>query len=451
MSNSTELLLETFWNELPADVAVLLESSDAYKNEALNCLNELLNQEDNSETLLSTNVRPSLDGGESGHTLIEQVAELESSQRNLEAQIKKTVYNNLDKSLDLNQTYRDCVSMFNNDFVECCEFLSTNFSKSDESIETEQKSEESSWKDLLKSQHPHSKHDQFQETKQSSSIILQNMDSIMDILELPALANACVKTGHYAECVEIASHVRRLSIRYSDIDIIQKVEHDVQLEIREMVNGLIRLLNTDLRQSSIIKIATYLKRIGPFQKTTNESENNALLQNKNTDAINNDLLQKIFLKSRYQFILNELEVLSPLKKSNSTDKYLKRCLEVIREHCFQTIVTFESIFPNESGKAVNNLLYSFIKSLILRLCEILKEGFTKIEESSKDGLLLQLIYCSQSLGRISGDFNLVILDQLDDVIDKENWCAILKKQRELIKSLSKNMNELNMGKKSIQT
>ncbi|KAG7810327.1 hypothetical protein KL921_002822 [Ogataea angusta] len=445
MSDSTDLLLETLWDELPEEVESLLGISEGYKREALNFLTNLLDQ-DRSDTLLSTNVKPSIEGEHSGHTLIEQIAELESLQRNLEAQIKKCVHSNLDKSLRLNRVYNDCVSMFNNDFNECREFLSTNFSKSEDAIDTQQKSEESNWKDLLKIQHPHSKHEQLQESRQSSSIILNKMDNIMDILELPALANACVKTGHYAECVEIASHVRRLSIRYSDIAIIQRVEHDVQLEIREMVNGLIRLLNTDLRQSSIIKIVTYLKRIGPFQRRFKEQEDNKLAQERDTDLVSNEFLQKIFLKSRYQFILNELNVLIPLKRSNSIDNYLKRCVEVIREHCFQTVVTFESIFPNVDSKAVKNLLYSFIKSLILRLCDTLKENWSQVGAPNKDGLLLQLIYCSQSLGRIGGDFNVIILDQLKDAIDKENWCTVSRKQRELIKSLSKNMNELNAHK-----
>ncbi|ESX01987.1 hypothetical protein KL918_005037 [Ogataea parapolymorpha] len=445
MSESTGLLLETLWNELPTEVENLLDTSEAYKTDALKFLTDLLDQ-DRSETLLSTNVKPSFETEHSGHTLIERIAELESSQRILEAQIKKCVHSNLNNSLKLNKVYTDCVSMFKNDFNECREFLSTNFSKSEDAMDTQQKSEESNWKDLLKTQHPYSKHEQLQENRQSSSIILSKMDNIMDILELPALANACVKTGHYAECVEIASHVRRLSIRYSDIAIIQRVEHDVQLEIREMVNGLIRLLNTDLRQSSIIKIVTYLKRIGPFQKRLKEQEDNRLVQERDTELVSNEFLQKIFLKSRYQFILNELDVLVPLKKSNSIDNYLKRCVEVIREHCFQTVVTFESIFPNDNSKAVKNLLYSFIKSLIYRLCEILKENWSQVGDTNKDGLLLQLIYCSQSLGRIGGDFNVIILDQLKDAIDKENWCTVLRKQRELIKSLSKSMDERNVHK-----
>ncbi|KAG7739460.1 hypothetical protein KL923_002307 [Ogataea haglerorum] len=445
MSDSTELLLETLWDDLPPEVENLLDSSEAYKTEALNFLTNLLNQ-DRSETLLSTNVKPSSESEHPGHTLIEQIAELESSQRVIESQAKKCVYSNLNKSLKLNKVYNDCVSMFRNDFNECREFLSTNFSKTEDAMDTQQKSEESNWKDLLKTQHQYSKHEQLQENRQSSSVILSKMDNIMDILELPALANACVKTGHYAECVEIASHVRRLSIRYSDIAIVQRVEHDVQLEISEMVNGLIRLLNTDLRQSSIIKIVTYLKRIGPFQKRFKEQEENKLAQEKDTDLVSNEFLQKIFLKSRYQFISNELDVLIPLKKSNSIDNYLKRSVEVIREHCFQTVLTFESIFPNDNNKAVKNLLYSFIRSIIYRLCEILKENWSQVGATNKDGLLLQLIYCSQSLGRIGGDFNVIILDQLKDLIDRKNWCAVLRKQRELIKSLSKNINEPNVDK-----
>ncbi|ODV86449.1 hypothetical protein CANARDRAFT_22341 [[Candida] arabinofermentans NRRL YB-2248] len=485
--SNIELLLETLSSNLSPESAQVLNSNNHYKQSSLEFLNELLNQGSNPEILLSTNLKPSLGDNEAGHTLIEQVAELESTQRLLESKIQKTVYSNLELPLETNRVYNECLNLFKNDFNQYCQFLSTNFSKNDDDdnnnnnviddgngeVEEDEstydkksnKTQESSWKDLLKQQHlyantnnnnnSHNTNDQFMDPSQSSSIILRNMDGIMDILELPSLANACVKNGYYAECVEIASHVRRLSIRYSDISIIKKVEYGIQLEIKEMVNGLIRLLNTDLKQGSIMKIITYLKRIGPFQnsfeindQSLNSSNSNSNNHNKGSELINNELLQKIFFKSRYQFILNELEILSPLKNSNSIDRYLKRCVEVIREHCFQTIMSFESIFPNDHDKKTNSLLFSFIKSLILRLCSILKENFDKVGKISKDGLLLQLIYCSQSLVRIGGDFNLIILEELKDVIDKKNWCMILKKQKELIKSLNRNMNELNLSRRS---
>lgn len=185
--------------------------------------------------------------------------------------------------------------------------------------------------------------------------ILKNLDKLLDFLELPSMTNAFVKAGQYSECIEISSLIKRLSIRYNDIELIKQVENNVNSEINDMLYGLIRLLNTELKQFSIIKIISYLKRI----------------------TSDNIMLEKVFLKARYQFICDELNILKPLKESNLIEKYLKRYLEVIREHCFQTIMTFESIF-NKSPI----LIYSFIKSLVLQLCSILKENLPLINDRS---------------------------------------------------------------------
>ncbi|GME84307.1 unnamed protein product [Ambrosiozyma monospora] len=400
---STQLLLDTLSKDLNSDVLDLINNNDSNTEEYLKFLNDFLVENDkNPDLLLSSEVKPSLDVQDAGVTLIEQIAELESRQRLLESKIQKTVYNNLDKILASTEVYKNSLNLFETDFNETCEFLSTNFNKDEEpesgdedddsasvsELPAHLKREAVSWKELFRQQQIQQRHLQQQQqdglnrgelTTQQSSIILQNMDSIMDILELPALANACVKSGHYAECVEIAAHVRRLSIRYSDLPIIKKVESDIQLEIKEMVNGLIRLLNTDLKQSAIMKIITHLKRIGTFQeidqhRVPSNSSGAVSAAQSDVNGISTAFLEKIFFKSRYQFILSELEILMPLKRSNSIEKYLKRCLEVIREHCFQTIMTFESIFTNKSASAnssttaqMNNLLYSFVKSLILHL------------------------------------------------------------------------------------
>lgn len=426
--DATGLLLDTLLGGLPEDTQKEIKDNTQLKKESLKFLEKLLNESD-AETLLASSIRPSQETSSTAKTMIEQMAELDSEQRLLDDSVREETYENVDLILDANQVYKECWELFANGMNESCEYMvADNVGKEEGDV---QEGETTNWKTLIQLHERQSqrirKRQQDGEAAPPASILLRDMDSIMDILELPTLANACVKSGHYGECVEIASHIRRISIRYSDVPLIQQVDTEIQKEIKGMINGLVRLLNTDLKQAHIIKIITYLKRIGPFQKGEGSGE------------MSNEILQRLFLKSRYQFILGELETLSPLKRS--TEKYLKRCIEVIREHCFQTIATFESAFTSDRDRRVSLLLYSFIKSLILELCKVFNDNLPKLEESTRYGLFLQMIYCSQSLGRVGGDFTPIVLQQLQSTLDRDSWCDILRKQKQLIKSMNKSIGD----------
>ncbi|CDK25375.1 unnamed protein product [Kuraishia capsulata CBS 1993] len=446
------VLLETLAKDVAPNIVDLL-SEEEYKQQSLVFLNELLSRKD-SDLLLATSVPPSLDSEQSSKTLIEEVAELDNKQRTLVQQLKNTLTSNISLVLETNAQVENVFNVFQGEFSGSVKTIRNSFGRY-QSDEDEDKNEDGE-EDEVETHEIDARHrgdddesigwkdftglaDSKASNSQSSFIVLKNMDGIMDILELPALANACVKQGHYAECVEIASHVRRLAIRYSDIAIISQVEMAIKREVKEMQVGLIRLLNADLKQTSIIKIISYLKRIGPL---------NVDDDNRSANSMGNEQLKQIFLKSRYQFIMNELDVLSPLKQSNSMEKYLKRSIEVIREYCFATLMSYDSVFPEEGSsqvisRATKTLLYSFISAVISRLSAILRESLPMITEKSvKDGLLLQVIYCCQSLGRVGGDFSVILLNDLqqslpgEEVISKQAWCLVLKKQKDLVKSLN---------------
>ncbi|ODV63579.1 Golgi transport complex subunit COG8, partial [Ascoidea rubescens DSM 1968] len=258
------------------------------------------------------------------------------------------------------------------------------------------------------------------------TLLLNSMDNIIDILELPSLTNACVKSGYYSESLQINSYIKQLSTKYQNIPLISSISIEINKEISYMLSALIRLLRSDLKQSTTIKVLSYIRKILPF--------NDSISLNKN--------LKRIYLHSRYLFIINELSVLNPLK-SHSTEKFIKRSIEVIREYCFSSIITFQTIFPsnNQQPDKIDNtqLLYGFIKNIIIHLILILRENFPKIIDIQiRDSLLLQIVYCSQSLGRIGGEFSSLLLNFLNKnksgIITDSEWCKVLKKQKSLIKN-----------------
>lgn len=483
MTDTTVLLLESLLEKVPSDLQEKINADSETKAGGIKFLKNLLDEEGDPEVLLSASVRPSQDSTAASKSIVERIAELDSQQHSVDRSIRNEVYENLNLVLNGSEAYKECDGQFTSEMVDLCDqMLVDNQGQSDEaegenSDGKDTKSEDNgnengtttsgavqpadteTWKSILR-QHRrqdqriwHKKGLKGDQTgrdasdgqtgaqggiaaEKSSSAILYDMDRIMDILELPTLASACVQSGHYGECVEIASYVRQLATWYSGVSLIVCVEKELKREIHTMIVSLVRLLNTDLKQSHIVKIITYLRRIAPFQqKNDTEGANSEFSQ------MDDEILERILLKSRYQFIIGELEVLKPLCKTNTREKYLKRCIEVLREHCFLNILTFQSIFgtpEGAAGKKMHLLVYSFVKALILQLCRIFKQQIPLLpDQSSTDGLFFQLVYCCQSVGRVGGDFTPIILTQLDEFIDKRRWCRILRKQQVMARTMSR--------------
>jgi hypothetical protein len=109
---------------------------------------------------------------------------------------------------------------------------------------------------------------------------------------------------------------------------------------------------------------------------------------------------------------------------------------------------FRSIFPAtaENGlKGTNGLktndplrplpsaLSSFPLYLIDMLLETLRRYLPNVQDkSSRDSLLTQVLYCAGSLGRLGGDFSIILafLDEQGEE-NEEEWVDIIKKHRVL--------------------
>lgn len=407
MSSHTQLLLDTLSINLPNESLDLIKESK-WKDTALDYLEDLLNS-DNAESLLNTKIKPDNDitdlnsNGFGG--IVEQIAELSNSAIILDNKILNSLNSNSNSNLSLilnsNSILNDSFDNYDNLILVTKDLVDINLI--------------SNWKSEISIINTNlgivnnTTNDNSNDNE--LSLILKNLQNLIEIMELPSITHSLIKLGQYSECIEISALVKRLKIRYNDIDLIIKIEDKITYEINDMVKKLSSLLITNLKQSSTIKILSYLKRI-----------------------INDkDHLKSIYLQSRFKFIMDEFDTLLPLKQSNLIEKYLKRSLEIFREFCFQTIITFDSIFDKDKS-----LTYSFIKALINRLSIILNENLPLINsESTKDSLLLQLIYCCQSLSRVGGDFTTLLIQRLSKTVETNHMVSIVKKQKNLVRSLNR--------------
>lgn len=318
-----------------------------------------------------------------------------------------------------------------------------------------------------------------QKNMDDAVILLKNLEKVQDILELPTLIQACVNNGYYAEALDLAAHTARLSQRYEHVKVIQDIQKQVDEVLKSMTVQLLQLLRESVKLPTLIKVISYLRRIPPFSSRSNST------------SIHNDMvthqLQHLFLFSRLQYIRGLLESLDSLKRQ-SPDMYLKRYIELFREHVFVTVVGFRSVFPDtqissletdlpvsqstaasaspftqkNTARASDNLIASFIRSLVSDFYQTICDISPFIDdESTRSSLWLQILYCSKSLGRVGADFwpawqgpeipkdvrDRFTKDDCDDndenkeaqaqgPLSKQEWIAAIQKQMDISKYYS---------------
>ncbi|KAK9366343.1 Dor1-like family-domain-containing protein [Lipomyces kononenkoae] len=285
-----------------------------------------------------------------------------------------------------------------------------------------------------------------------SATLLSNVDKVLDILELPSLVLTCVRNGYYAEALDLVGHVRRLAIRYKNVKVIEMIQAEVEDALLEMTTLLLRLLRENVQLPTAIKVISYLRRLQPFQASPNPKLE----------------LQHIYLLSRMIHLKSQLQSLEPLK--SIPEKYLKRYIEFFREFVFAAIIGFRSIFPKDGegnndsssdGSGVSStqltgsndvsdtsivdageqLLSSFIYHTTMDLKKTVKDMLPMIPDKSSYAVLyLQVIYSSQSLARVGGEFWSIMADEKDRkeyaaANEMNPWVVALEKQRDLAKKL----------------
>lgn len=254
-------------------------------------------------------------------------------------------------------------------------------------------------------------------------ILLKNLDKVQDILELPSLAMACVRNGYYSEALDLASHARRLKLRYTNIKIINQVQQEIDQVIRKMTAQLFKLLRQQSKLPTLIKVVSYLRRVHPFYNAPDATRQ----------------LQHLFLASRLNFIKSQLQTLTPLK-AQSPDKYLKKYIEVYREHVYATVTGFKSIFPSstendEEKECGERLTAEFLRATVDQLQNTIEDISPLVkDQQTRNSLWLQIVYCSQSLGRVGADFWPTVQSR-SNAISNEEWQEAIAKQKDISKRL----------------
>jgi hypothetical protein len=314
--------------------------------------------------------------------------------------------------------------------------------------------------------------------RRKALLLSRNVERLADVLDLPTLLSSAISssgasasagsssgTVNYATALDLNAHIRRLHGLYPESHLITSVTHQAEEAMQAMATNLISSLKTPgVKLAAAMRTISWLRRVAPE------------LDGSGSHAGNNreGSLGALFLVCRLANLMSMLGALEPLRElaeqesgrtraapskkestaawsgGQQTERYLKRYIEIFREQSFAIISMFRSIFPPGSEHDVKGVpdqvprtedplqplpsaLSTFPLHLIDMLLETLKRYLPNVQDrSSRDSLLTQVLYCAGSLGRLGGDFSMILAFLEDeDAENEDEWVEVIKKHRVL--------------------
>ncbi|KAL4979309.1 Dor1-like family-domain-containing protein [Aspergillus desertorum] len=324
----------------------------------------------------------------------------------------------------------------------------------------------------------------------------RNVDRISDILELPTLLATAVSSAAasgnagtsfsttYSTALDLYTHIKRLQTLYPDSPLVRDVAAQAEIAMNDMTSNLITALRAqNLRLAAAMRTVGWLRRVAPeLDAATGDGG----------ASYGGGALGALFLVCRLANLVSTLEALTPLREladqesqrrvrdadqksgagswadGHQTEKYLKRYIEIFREQSFAIVSLYKNIFtpeqsetdstnpglqgidsrirtaqsswPNRSHDPFRSLPpahATFSAHLVQLLTETLRTYLPNIQDkTARESLLTQVLYCAASLGRLGGDFSM-ILTELGDTEEEGTesfdleWEEVMRKHRAL--------------------
>ncbi|XP_063237017.1 conserved oligomeric Golgi complex subunit 8 [Bacillus rossius redtenbacheri] len=222
-----------------------------------------------------------------------------------------------------------------------------------------------------------------------NSLTLTRSARLLEVLELPQLAETCVSDGRYEEALELAAHARRLGARHGQIPVVAGIARDVEAARLGMVHRLLsQLRSSDLQLPACLQAVGLLRRSGLLS----EAE-----------------LRLKFLQARDAWLQGLLAGVP----SDDANQHLSKTIELTRIHLFNIVTQYRAIFsdedpimPSSKEQNVNEVLifYSWLTEKVSQFLAALEQDLPRVGSGSLDSLLGQCMYFGLSLGRVGADF-----------------------------------------------
>ncbi|CAJ0868141.1 6149_t:CDS:2 [Entrophospora sp. SA101] len=290
---------------------------------------------------------------------------------------------------------------------------------------------------------------QFTQQNNKINTILENHTNLLEIIEIPKLMDVCFKNELYSEAMDLSVHVTRLVSKYPSIPLIQQIDNDVKNTIQQMLTKLTKLLSQQIKLPVCLKIIGYLRRMDMFDEPE---------------------LRLVFLLSRDTYLQSLISELDVEKKDPIF--YLKKYIDVFREHFFDTITQYRAIFsedsrgggvypttptqssfsipstpssPWASSPWISSPLINYTIYVLEQLAAVLAEFTAQISDtSSLSSILTQLMYCGMSLGRVGVDFRHLVSGYFESSVDRIIKKMIFEATQDFLDDLKQAMKNVDL-------
>ena len=318
----------------------------------------------------------------------------------------------------------------------------------------------------------------------------RNVDRVADVLELPTLLASTVATAQasaagtsatatsYASVLDLHAHVKRLAARYPESALVRDVARQAETEMEKLATILVAALQSpQLKLAGAMRTVGWLRRVAPDLAEDGQTPVRPVASVQSltlsTAAASDGALGTLFLVCRLRTLHHTLDALEPLRElaeqesarreqgttgkllqqhvsasalGSQSERYLKRYIEIFREHSFGIISMYKSIFPHDlptpepspaaSPAGPPAALASFAMHLTDLLVGTLRAYSGNISDAhALESLLTQVLYCAGSLGRLGADFGLTVALLEDEVCrglgedGVPGWEQVMKKHR----------------------
>ncbi|TPX41463.1 hypothetical protein SeMB42_g05559 [Synchytrium endobioticum] len=262
--------------------------------------------------------------------------------------------------------------------------------------------------------------------------LLNKHSKIMDLLEIPHLAETFVRSGYYEEAMDLYIYVIRLASRHPNSLLIKSIAEEAEGIKKTMVAQLFKLLSTNVKLPLCIRVVGYLRRLSVFSEVE---------------------LRVLFLQQRHEFLSG---MLHELNGERDAGEYLRRYIEISREHFFDIIAQYRAIFSDSNSlttctstlsntigspttpsspfisfasssiqsetisdmtASTATILSSYAAHAVANLVNTVSTQLMSIHDTSRlASLLTQCMYYGMSLGRVGVDFRMVVGRLFEDAV-----------------------------------
>ncbi|KAI9684741.1 MAG: hypothetical protein M1829_000116 [Trizodia sp. TS-e1964] len=268
--------------------------------------------------------------------------------------------------------------------------------------------------------------------RQATLLLARTSARLTDLLGLPALLSSAIAasslsaSSNYAQALDLHAHIKRLLALYPASRLVRSVAAQAEAAMRGMASNLVANLRAHgLKLAGAMRCVGWLRRVVPELAKGDHG------------------VAAVFLACRLANLRSLLAALEPLREladaeaqaggkgrggwegGQQAERYLKRYIEIFREQSFGIVSMFRSIFPASATAPLETAeanalqppspLATFALQLVSLLAGTLRTYLPSVRDrASRESLLTQVLYCAGSLGRLGGEFGLVLALLHDD-------------------------------------